>query len=1095
MKKLFIFVFIILLLGSMSALVSKDFTLNEEKMIELNTKTQYGTIELSERNFIDVFGWFEKDVAKLTLRENTDVCQGECYAIKDIELLEEGSLVDDARFYRVHDDGSQTLTSIKSYDFLIKTGEEPVEVNDYKSVCSIQNSKNGSSYEKCEDVLTGTHTEYKDVWEEYQEGTMLPEGNYTLKLVGEISSGKTYDWQILSNGAWTTEWAEWANPELINDLQHYYKFDSSSGSIGIDSIIGRNISFDTSTWSEGIIGNAKTTGLTKGTSSVNLNGLTEVTINFWLNKTGNFFNDGTAFPMIIENGDTADSGEFYLPCEVSTQNCYFKLRTISDHSAYFNTQSVGTWNMYSVTINQTSMVLYQNGVQLSATNVGAWTMRNSDWAFFYFSDTNDRRLNNAIIDELGIWNKSLTQTEITELYNSGIGVSYPFSGSSFTLNSPADNLESNNETIIFNISITHSTNLTNTSLIINDVVNDTQTISGTSNETIFTKTFGDGSYNWSIQACDIDGDCGYSENRTFEIITGVPDVQITYPTSLIDYGKLGENETLNVTAIDSNLDTCWYEYENTNTTFSCSTGVLESEEFIVNESRTITAWANNSVGNEGNDSVTWDYKIFENSQSFTTPVTEGSIQSFLLNVTIGNTLQLSSGSFNYNNTEYSPSIISAGNNRILNISNFEIPDFESSTNVSFYWTLNLDDSSTINTFNETQEVIPLRLDNCSTYTNELLNISLHDERTRNPINGTIEIAFEVLNKPNYNRINLLTAKFEDVSNTLVCSENDLSDNDLAYSAQIKYYADDYVSELYNIQREDITNITEQLSLFDLASNFSTEFKIIYQDDSYSYVEGAVVQLQRKYIADGIYEIVEAPLTSNEGTTNVHIDLDSNLYRATIVKDGEVLDVFENLVFICENPLVGSCSQQLLGEIDPQNSENIDSLLGITYSDPVVSNETISVSFSIPSGAPATIGISLVQKDQFGNKTLCNRNITSSAGSIECEYSEYLGESYIDLKLTKDGTLVLQQSYILPEEDGIDFLRNNFFIVIILMLSLVGMAFTSPEWIILNGVITFVVAGALWLLSGLSFVIGLGTLMWLIITSAILIFKISRQEDR
>lgn len=90
---------------------------------------------------------------------------------------------------------------------------------------------------------------------------------------------------------------------------------------------------------------------------------------------------------------------------------------------------------------------------------------------------------------------------------------------------------------------------------------------------------------------------------------------------------------------------------------------------------------------------------------------------------------------------------------------------------------------------------------------------------------------------------------------------------------------------------------------------------------------------------------------------------------------------------------------------------------------------------------------------------------------------------------------MQTTYIVPEEGKMDFLGNNFFIVFLLLLSLVGMAFTSPDWIIVNGVITFLIAGSLWLLNGLQFVVGLGALMWLLVAAGILIFKLAKQEDR
>jgi len=79
--------------------------------------------------------------------------------------------------------------------------------------------------------------------------------------------------------------------------------------------------------------------------------------------------------------------------------------------------------------------------------------------------------------------------------------------------------------------------------------------------------------------------------------------------------------------------------------------------------------------------------------------------------------------------------------------------------------------------------------------------------------------------------------------------------------------------------------------------------------------------------------------------------------------------------------------------------------------------------------------------------------------------------------------------------GSDFLDNNFIIVVVLILSLVGMALTSPEWIVMNGIITMLLAGMLWLVKGVDFVAGLGILMWLVIAAGIIILKLSKQEDR
>jgi len=83
--------------------------------------TNYGTITLTDRSWIDVFGWFEKDVAEITLKENSETCGESCYAIKEITLYEDGSLIDDVKFETIKEDGSRVEQPIRSYQFYIKS--------------------------------------------------------------------------------------------------------------------------------------------------------------------------------------------------------------------------------------------------------------------------------------------------------------------------------------------------------------------------------------------------------------------------------------------------------------------------------------------------------------------------------------------------------------------------------------------------------------------------------------------------------------------------------------------------------------------------------------------------------------------------------------------------------------------------------------------------------------------------------------------------------------------------------------------------------------------------------------------------------------
>jgi len=597
---------------------------------------------------------------------------------------------------------------------------------------------------------------------------------------------------------------------------------------------------------------------------------------------------------------------------------------------------------------------------------------------------------------------------------------------------------------------------------------------------------------WNVQACDSDGDCGFAAaNYSVSVDTSAPSVSIDYPTGTVSSLAGGQNVSLNYSITDTNIDTCWYAYNGTNVTTSCTT----NSSFLYNfGENSLTLWANDSVGNIGFSTTSWDVGILENSQTYNNETVEGNLEDFIANVTLGETVEITQAQLIYDGYIVSGTFDSNGQERILSVEDYQIPNFPTTTNVTFYWSLTLTNDDIVNLSSQVQLVTLIGLDNCSTYTNQLFNISLYDELAKTPINGTIELYYEVLNKPAYSAIKNMSGKFENISNTLVCSDLNLTAQNLAYSAEIRYYSDNYAPELYHIQRADISPTTTTVNLYDLNLSSSTEFKVTYQDDTFNFVEGAILQLKRRYISEDVYEVVEAPLTSNEGIAVVHVDLDSVKYAATVVKNGEVLDTFDNIVFKCQSELTGECEQKLLGEINPQNTIDYDTERDFTYS-VTPGDNNVTVTYSIPSSTPSSVNIALVQKDMWGNETLCNKTVVSSGGSIQCTYEDTLEVSYLELRISKDGTAISYNSYVVDENTGPDFLDNNFIFVAVLILTLVGMALTSPEWIVVNALVSLLISGMLWLVKGLDFVAGLGILMWLVIAAGIIILKLSKQEDR
>ena len=621
-----------------------------------------------------------------------------------------------------------------------------------------------------------------------------------------------------------------------------------------------------------------------------------------------------------------------------------------------------------------------------------------------------------------------------------------------------------------------------------------------STNTTFTQTISDNELLigiWNCQACDEDNACSFAtENFTLRVDDSKPTIVVENPNGTLNYNYVGNNETFNVTFTDTNLSECWWNYNGTNISIDgCLTGVKNSTQFILEyDNLNMTIYANDSFGNLLSVLHSWEYKVFKVSETYSNETKSGVTEDFLLNLTLGNGYDIASVSLVFNGTAQSTSITSSGQDRVVSVTDFEIPQYEASANISFYWNLILDDLTEINTSENIIFVENILLDNCSSYTYRLFNLSLFDEEAKTPIYGDIEFNFDLLNTPGYEIINSINISLINITTAGICSDVNLSQDGFYKSVEIRYLSDGYAPELYHIQRAEIGSDSQSIRLFDLNNSQSTEFKITYQDDTFNFVDDAIIQLQRKYISEGIYEVVEAPLTSRDGVTVVHIDLDSIKYKATVVKNGVVLDTFDNLVFNCDSELTGECTQKLLGGVNPQNSQELSNLIDFSYSVSSVNN-TITTAFTVPSGTPSTINILLKQVDSFETVTLCNSTISSSAGSIDCDYNETIGDSSVYLTVSKDGEIYVNKGYFIAENTNLGFAGNNYLIVLILLLTLVGMAFASPEWIVIIGIVALVVAGGLWLINGMNLVIGLGMMIFAIMAAVVLIMKMTKQEDQ
>jgi hypothetical protein len=124
-------------------------------------------------------------------------------------------------------------------------------------------------------------------------------------------------------------------------------------------------------------------------------------------------------------------------------------------------------------------------------------------------------------DTIGNLNATMTQTAHCFSVNSS-DITPP----TVTPNSPADNSVDGDGSVLFNCSAADTgTGLASISLYINSILNQTNTVTGSSNSTTFSKTLVNGNYTWYCRAADVAGNANNS--TTYHITVNTAAVPVT----------------------------------------------------------------------------------------------------------------------------------------------------------------------------------------------------------------------------------------------------------------------------------------------------------------------------------------------------------------------------------------------------------------------------------------------------------------------------------------------------------------------------------------------------------------------------------------
>jgi len=807
----------------------------------------------------NMFG-FGGTIVDYTLTSNTDYCLVDCSAEGIANLYSSGQLFQDINFK--DKSGKDKEVSYKIYiNDGVKTFDRNVPIS-YKEVCSDKTFINGSKECSLVPDKYEKQTVEETNWKEYK-GEALLVGNYKWKIEGSKGEDQSVDWIASAFGKDLTEWAWWSSG--YDDLLSYYKLDEITGTTAVDSYGSNN-------------GTATNPALFSGAAVGIINQSTDFTAGDYYIDLGNTaFNFDTSvdtfgFSLWVKTATTGVTERFFGKDNATDKqySLYFHFTDILKFNVYDSGLSTdmtleystdirdNNWHHIVITGNGTTNLMYvdnvlrdsDTGLVPSATTTNPTVIGTS--ATQYFS---------GYVDEVGIWNRTLSSTEVDNLWNGGLGLEFESPNEiTTTSNAPVDYYNTTSNSITFNCSATDDVGILNLTLMIDGI--DNNTVLGGVGQNLsleVTRSLSEGSHNWSCRGTDgtgVGGDPKLSDTRFLKIDSTNPELNITYPTTAIPYWVSGNNLTINYTASDSNLDSCWYSFDlgATNNSISCGTNITQNITNIGQNN--ITLYANDSLGNVATDYQSWSYSIIENSKTFNSISYETMDEDYYINVSSNSSL--TSVELNYNGTNYSMS--NQGNNYWY----YSLPlssGLKGNNLVSFKFTYA---GETINSQGDNYQYVNYTSFGLCNGTNTIpyINLTFKDESDFSVLNSTISLSsFEY-----YLGGGSVTKEYGFINTSenreyQFCSTP--TDRTIYIDPYVQYASTGYPQRIYNPTYLTLTNTTTEKILFLLSSDDGLYVTFQVVNPSNQVLSGVEITASRT--VDSEYVVVGRETTGASGT--------------------------------------------------------------------------------------------------------------------------------------------------------------------------------------------------------------------------------------
>lgn len=223
---------------------------------------------------------------------------------------------------------------------------------------------------------------------------------------------------------------------LVDGIIAYYKFDGNS-----NDFVGSHNNADTDIVYSNLNGKINqgagfngSTSFIRGTSNfADLAGANKFTISFWVLSTDMFF---PAYLSSMATNNNLFQIRYYGGVGFGIAFCFYNSTTDSDFVIYPNSVLPGlglnVWNHVVYTYDGTQptdsgkLKLYINNVSTALDFIAGPVPSSLPAGTAPLGFGTDYVPLNGSMDEVGIWNRPLTSMEVSQLYNGGSGLQYPF---------------------------------------------------------------------------------------------------------------------------------------------------------------------------------------------------------------------------------------------------------------------------------------------------------------------------------------------------------------------------------------------------------------------------------------------------------------------------------------------------------------------------------------------------------------------------------------------------------------------------------------------------------------------------------------------